>query len=217
MRKSHRWIAGVAASVGVVAVGLMLASDRLIKAAVERGIEQETGLRAEIGTFEMQKSAGIIRIQDLKLRNSSEFNDALMAHIPEAFVEFDTALAAKAKLHFKNIRVNFAQLNVLKNVAGQLNLDSVGQVLRERLRLRREQGTETSFEFAGIDRMELTLGKVVHTDLKHPGQPTTLDLGLKDEVVTHLKTVEDIEKWAGALIFKILMRISLSPSAAAPR
>ena len=200
---------------GVVAVGLMLASDRLIKAAVERGIEQETGLKAEIGTFEMQKVAGIIRIQDLKLRNSAEFNGALMAHIPEAYVEFDTALAARAKLHFKSIRLNFAQLNVQKNVAGQLNLDSVGQVVRERQRLRHEQGTGTTFEFAGIDRMELTLGRVVHTDLKHPGQPTTFDLGLKDEVVTHLKTVEDIEKWTGALVFKILMRISLGSPAVA--
>ena len=215
MRTSHRWIAGVAASAGVVAVGLMLVSDRLIKAAVERGIEQETGLRAEIGTFEMQKGAGIIRIQDLKLRNSAEFDGALMAHIPEAYVEFDTALAVKMKLHFKNIRLNFAQLNILKNGAGQLNLDGVGQVVRERQRLRHEQGTGSPFEFAGIDRMELTLGQVVHTDLQHPGQATTLDLGLKDEVVTHLKTVEDIEKWTGALVFKILMRISLGSPAAA--
>jgi hypothetical protein len=133
-----------------------------------------------------------------------------MADVPELVVDLDAAKAADGKLHFRELKLNFSELNVVRNAAGRLNLDGVEKRIRERLHKRRKKhGEKFEFEFAGIERMELTMGRVSYTDLKHPYHTLALNLAVKDELVTDLKTEEDLEKWASSMVFRILMQVPL--------
>ncbi len=67
---------------------------------------------------------------------------------------------------------------------------------------------EPEFEFGGISKLQLTLRKVFYTDLGSPTRSRALDLAVQDEVVTDLKTEEDLGRWAGGMLFRILMQVS---------
>ena len=210
MKKFRRWAIGVLAGVLVLLAALVLMRDVILKAVVERSIEEETGLRVEIGELTTTLGSGALRVRNLKLYNSPEFGGKLMASVPELVVDLDAALAADGKLHFRELKLNFAELNVVRNAAGRLNLDGVEKRIRERLHKRRKKhGEKFEFKFAGIERMELTMGQVSYTDLKHPRRALAINLAVADEAVTDLRTTEDLEKWASALVFRILLQVPL--------
>lgn len=210
-KKFLRWAIGLLGLVLLLAVGVVLSRDRILKSLAARGIEDETGLRAVIGELTTSLRSGALHVRDLKLFNRPEFGGELMAEVPEIYIDLDAEQAAAGKLHFRSLKLVLTELNIVKSAAGRLNLDGVEKRVRERLRQRRERkGEKFEFEFAGLERMQLTLRKVLYTDLSPPGRTRTLDLAVQDEVVTGLKSEEDLGRWAGGMMFRMLMRISLS-------
>lgn len=191
-------------------IAVLLSRDWALKSLVVRGIEEETGLRAVIGELSTTLGSGALQVRHLKLYNAAEFGGQLMADVPELYVDVDPDKAAAGKLHIRSLKLILTELNIVKNAAGRLNLDGVEKRVRERIRQRRERNEKFEFEFAGLDQMQLTLRKVLYTDLTPPVQTRALDLAVQDEVFRDLKTEEDLARWAGGMMFRLLMQVSLS-------
>lgn len=210
MKKFIRWIAVIAGALIVLLVILVLVRDPLMKLIAQFQIEAETGLRAEIGEFKTTLGTGVFEVRNLKLYNSPEFGGALMADVPELVVDIQPEKAANGILQFQLLKLELTALNIVKRADGRLNLDGVEKKIRERIaRRKKKKGKDFEFEFGGIAEMRLTVRKVQYTDLKRPNLTQALDLAVQDEVVTGLKTEEDLQRWAGAMMFRILMHISL--------
>jgi len=210
MKKFRRWGIGVLAGVIVLLLALILWRDVVLKAVAEHSIEDETGLRAVIGELKTTLGSGAVRVRDLKLYNPPEFGGRLMADVPELVVDLDAAQAADGKLHFRQLKLNLAELNVVRNAAGRFNLDGVEKRIRERLHQRRKKrGEKFRFEFAGIERLQLNLGQILYADMRYPRHPLALNVAVTNETVTNLRTEEELGKWASALVFRILLQASL--------
>jgi len=210
-RKFLRWVIILLGAVLALLIAALLSRDIILKSLAAHRIEEETGLRADIGELNTTLGSGTLHVRNLKLYNPPEFGGELMADVPELFVDIDAEQAANGQIHFRQIKLTLSELNIVKNAAGRSNLDGVEKRVRERLHLRRKRkGEEFEFKFAGLDEMRLTLRKVLYTDLKPPARTRTLDLAVKDEIVTGLKTEEDLGRWAGGMMFRILMQVSLS-------
>jgi hypothetical protein len=210
MKKFRRWGIGVLAGVIVLFLALILFRDAVLKAVAEHSIEDETGLRAVIGELKTTLGSGAVRVRDLKLYNPPEFGGRLMADVPELVVDLDAAQAADGKLHFRELKLNLAELNVVRNAAGRFNLDGVEKRIRERLHQRRKKrGDKFRFEFAGIERLQLNMGQILYADMRYPRHPLALNVAVTNETVTNLRTEEELGKWASALVFRILLQASL--------
>ena len=210
-KKFLRWAIVFLGAVLVLLIAALLSRDIILKSLATRGIEDETGLRAVIGELTTTLGSGTLQVRSLKLYNPAEFGGELMADVPEILVDIDAEQAANGRLHFRKLKLVLSELNIVKNAAGRSNLDGVEKRVRERQHLRRKRkGEKFEFEFAGLEEMQLTLRKVLYTDLKPPARTRTLDLAVKDEVVTGLKTEEELGRWAGGMMFRILMQVSLS-------
>ncbi len=209
-RKLLRWLIGALAGVILLLIILLLARDFVLTAVAERTIEEETGLRAVIGELATTLGSGALRVRDLKLYNPPEFGGKLMANVPELVIDLDAAQAAVGQLHFRELKLNLAELSLVRNASGRLNIDGVEKRIRERFHKRRKKrGEKFEFEFAGIESLRLTVGQVLYTDLQHPHRALAVDLAVKDEVATDLRSEEDLQKWASGLVFRILLQISL--------
>jgi hypothetical protein len=214
MKKFLRWGLGALLALVVLLVIAILARDAVLKAVAERSIEEETGLRAAIGQFTTSLGSSAFHIRNLKLYNPPEFGGALMADVPELVVDLDAARAAEGKLRFRALKLVLSELSVVRNAAGRLNVEGVEKRVRERFHWRqRRRGEKFEFEFAGIEQMHLTLRKVLYTELSPGGRTRALGLAVDNEAVTGLKTEEDLGRWAGALLFRILLQVSLGQPA----
>ena len=86
-----------------------------------------------------------MEIQNLKIHNSREFGGTPFLDIPEIHVEYDRDALARHEIHFKLLRFNLGELDIVKNQAGQTNIFLPG-LKSARLKIRRRRQSAGEFQ-----------------------------------------------------------------------
>lgn len=188
MKWMFKWFFRITFLLLALVIGLVLAKDAILKAAVERQIRAQTGMDVKIRRFSLGLLSPVVSIEDFKLYNPPEFGGTAFIDIPELHVEYDRLALAERRLHITLMRFNLAELNIVKNEAGQTNLVSMIDMSDAR-RLR--DARPEDFEFAGIEVLNLSLGKVRFLDLKEPGRSRELRLDVRDRVLKNVRSESD--------------------------
>ena len=212
MKKFLRWLIGVLLVLLGLAVLALLFRDSLLKMAACKTVQATTGMRVEIAKFKTGLRTAAIEIQGFKLYNYPEFGDSLLLDVPDLLVEFDSELASTGKLRFKRLYVNLAELNVIRDASGRWNIEKVEKEMTERNAARTNR-SERKLEFAGIDQMRLTLGRINYTDMEKPSRNRRIDANIRDELVQGIKTDTDLQDWIGSNIFRVILQEAASPTA----
>ena len=210
-RKTLRWLIVVlSVLLGLAVLGLLF-RDFILKLAARKTVEASTGMRVEIAKFKTGLRTPAIQIQGFKLHNYPEFGDSVLLDVPDLLVEFDAELASQGKLRFKQLRVNLAELNVIRDAAGRWNIEKVEKEMTERNTARTNRN-ERKLAFAGIDELRLTLGRITYTDLQKPSRSRQFTVN-RDEFAQGIKTDEDLQDWIGSNIFKVILQESAATTA----
>lgn len=189
-----KWAFRLFLVLAVIVVLLVVFKDAILRSVVERQIRAQMGVTAHIGKFETRFTSGDVRIQDLRLFNTAQFGSSEFLRIAELQLEYDPASVRSGKLGFKLVRLNLAEVNVVRSEAGELNIDL--KPLQKKL----AGGTSNpgkaksgqQFEFGGIGTLNLSLGKVRYTDLKTPANNVERDLGIRDQEFKNIKSEDDL-------------------------
>jgi uncharacterized protein involved in outer membrane biogenesis len=215
MRFLGRWAFRCLILFLVLVVALVLLKDVLLKSFLESLIRTQTGLGVKMARLEAGLLSPTLTIDNLKLYNRPEFGGSPFLDIPDLHVEYDWWALVKRKLHLRFVRLAIAEINIVEARDGQsnfvLSLDPGNSPLAPSLGANSILG----MEYAGIDSLNLTLGKVKYTNLKKPGQDTEVTIGLKNEIATNLRTISDLNNWITKILFRNGITIS-TESAAAP-
>ena len=188
MKWLFKWCLRLILLLVAVIIAMVLSKDAILKAVAEQRIRARTGMDVKIGRFSFGLLSPVVTLENLKLYNRPEFGGTPFLDIPELHVEYDRTALVQRKLHITLMRFNLAELNVVKNEAGQTNLVSLmvrpdPKEIRKRAR---------DLEFAGIDVLNLSLGKVRFLDLKDPRQNGALDLGVRNQVFRNVNSEGDV-------------------------
>jgi len=211
MKRILRWlIAVLGVLLGLAVIGL-LCRDSLFKLAARKSVQACTGMRVEIAKLKTGLRTAAIEIKGFKLHNYPEFGDSVLLDVPDLLVEFDSKLASQGKLRFKQLRVNLAELNVIRDAAGRWNIEKVEKEMTERNAARTNRN-ERRLEFAGIDELRLTIGRINYTDMLKPSRNRQIDVNVRDELVQGINTEEDLQDWIGSNIFKVILQEAASPT-----
>ena len=99
----------------ILMVVLALSLDSIFKALIERQIRAGTGMDAKIGKLSVSWLSPVVRIENFKLYNSAEFGGTPFLDIRELHLEYDRAAITRRTLHVKLLRLDLAELNVVKS------------------------------------------------------------------------------------------------------
>ncbi len=115
--------------VGVVIVGSALFFGRNIVAqmVVVKGIKQAAGLDIKIASVAIDLPS--VSVKGLTIYNPAGFTDKVMAQIPEITLDIDLPGVFKNKIYFKNLTLDVAEVNVVLNEQGKLNVNSLALLL----------------------------------------------------------------------------------------
>ncbi len=186
----------------VVAVILLLVfKDTILRKVTEHRIHSETGMDVKIGRL----STGLdgVTIENLKLYNTPEFGGTEFLIIPELRVEFDTDALATKKIKIKLLRFNLAELDVVKNQAGQTNLVTMlAQMPKGKLAPHGIHVGGKKFEFESIDVLNLSLGRMRLIDLKDRKNDRDVQINADNQVFNNVKTEGDVY----SILFLIWLR-----------
>lgn len=185
---------------------LALSFDTIVTSVAEGKLRKQTGLEVHLDKLELRPWNGRARVEKLVLYNPADFGGGPLVNIAELHVEYDPAQAKERKLHVNVLRFHLAELHIIVNKDGQSNLDGVRRTVEEIRRGQRVARTNAPMEFAGLDMLNLTLGKGTWTDLRNSGTPREFDLGIRNEVVQDMKDSKELV----AKLTPILVRAGLA-------
>ncbi len=211
-KKLLYWVIGISAALLVLVIAIIMLVDPIMKKVTERRIKEQTGLQAEIGRLRIKFNPASVNLSDIKIHNPKEFGESLLLDIPEFFLEVDGEQARLGKLRFKEIRFNLKELNVIKNKDGRFNHQALDKdKLTNSISSAGLSSTVTKsargLQFAGIEKLYLTLGKMNYIDLREPSRNEAISLGVTNEVFEHIKSEQDFKNWSGGFGVRMLLQI----------
>jgi uncharacterized protein involved in outer membrane biogenesis len=187
-----RWTLRLFLLLVVLVVVLVLCKDAILRSVVERQISRQTGMETHVGKFGSHLTSPVVDIENLRLYNPPEFGGAPFVRIPELHLEYDLDAARRGRLGFKLVRFNLAELNVVRNEAGQLNIKMKSLSGKGGGAAGSGKGRWPQVEFGGIGMLNLTLGKVRFTDLKTPTNNRVVDLDVRNEIFKNIKSEDEL-------------------------
>jgi hypothetical protein len=195
-----------------VAILLIISKDTILRNWLEHRIRSRTGMEASIGRFSSGLFSPVITIENLKLYNTAEFGGAAFLFVPELHLELDRAALARREIHVNLMRLNLAEIDVVRNGAGQTNIFSILDKLRKPSLRDRVGDAAADFDFTGIDVLNLSIGKAQYVDLKDARQNREVRADLKNLIFKNVKSKAD----AQGMLFMIWLRsggkLSLGPN-----
>ena len=104
------------------------------------------------------------------------------------------------------MKLNLRELVVVKNAKGELNIDALKPKHSRESEPKKPQGQAPKLK---IDRLSLTIGRVVYKDYSLGEQPSiqVFDIDIQDRQYTH---IEDVQAVVSLIMFEALTRTSLS-------
>jgi len=197
MRRIFKWVFRLFALLIVLAVALVMFKDAILKSLVERQIRAQTGMDVKIGRFSAGILSPVVNIENFKLYNPPEFGGTPFLDIPELHVEYDRFALAGRKLHITLLRLNLAELNVVKNDAGHTNLANVRWKSSSPGAARRDE-----LSFPVIDVLNLSVGKARFLDLKNPRHNREYRPNLQNQIFKNVKSADDLN----GILFMLWLR-----------
>ena len=167
-------------------VGLLLSKDAIAKAAAEQQIRAQTGMDVKIGRFSVGLLSPVVTIENFKLYNTPEFGGTPFLDIPELHLEYDRAAFARRQLRITLLRLNVAELTLVRNDNGRTNIASFAAAPPRAAR------TTNSVEFMGVEVMNLSVGRGHYIDLRNPSRNREFNANLQNQVFRNVKTTGDL-------------------------
>jgi uncharacterized protein involved in outer membrane biogenesis len=194
--------------VALVFLSLSLAKDMIAKSIFVSGLRAMTGLEVSISSFKIGLIRQVVNIRNLTILNPGSFKEKILATIPEVYIEVDLGALFNGKVHLKKVRIDLAELVVVTNASGQVNLNSIhsikawpeGQKRSAAIAEERASGKLPPFL---VDELSQKIGRVMYKDHRGGGSPSEAEynIGL-DET---FRDVSDPYQLVNVIVVRALM------------
>tara|TARA_B100001964_G_scaffold23064_1_gene23173 strand:+ start:624 stop:1166 length:543 start_codon:yes stop_codon:yes gene_type:complete len=152
-----------------------------------------TGLKLNIRSMNVGVFKSLIGINELQLHNPQGFEDKLMVDLPKIYVDYNLGAIMGGKAYLEKVRSNLKEFTVVKNEAGELNLDSL-RVVEEAEEAEEPEKSDSGKEKTEmpdiqIDLLELKIDKVMYKDYSKGTPPKekvyNVKIDERDENITN--------------------------------
>jgi hypothetical protein len=204
-----REVITIPAIVLVLLIALFFGKNVVIKTSVTAGVRTMTGLKLSIRGMDFGIFKTLIGINELQLYNPSGFVDELMFDVPEIYVDYDLGAVMKGRTHLEEVRLNLKEFIVVKNEAGELNLDSLKVVKEEEKEVIDEGKKEkTKTRELQIDVLELRIDKVVYKDYSKGTPPKVKEYNVN--IDDRFENITDPKTFGRLIIVKALKNTTIA-------
>jgi hypothetical protein len=193
-------------------IALFIAKNMIIKTSVTTGVRAVTGLKLSIRSMNVGVFKSLIGINELQLHNPQGFEDKLMVDLPEIYVDYNLGAIMGGKAHFEEVRLNLKEFIVVKNEAGELNLDSL-RVVKEAEGVEDPEKSDTGKEKTEmpdiqIDLLELKIDKVIYKDYSKGTPPKEKVFNVK--IDEQYENITNPQSFIRLIIFKALKNTTIA-------
>ncbi|MCP4252480.1 MAG: hypothetical protein GY775_03530 [Candidatus Scalindua sp.] len=206
-----RKIITIPAIVFAVLIALFIGKNMIIKTSVTTGVKAMTGLKLGIRSMNVGVFKSLIGINELQLYNPSGFEDKLMMDLPEIYVDYNLGAIIGGKAHLEEVRLNLKEFTVVKNEAGELNLNALNVVKEtegEEATKEEEKKEKTEMPDIQIDLFTLKIDRVVYKDYSKGSPPKVKEFNVN--INERYENITDPQSLVRLIIFKALKNTTIA-------
>jgi hypothetical protein len=189
MRFIVRWTCRMLILGLVLAVGLVLLKNVLLREWFEGTLRRRTGLECRLAGLDLRLLSPTLLLEGLRVYYPSELGGGQFLAAPEVYAEYEPAAVWQGVLRLRLLRVHVAELALVEDAAGRNGLG----LLHRRWTNSLATATVGPFQFGGIDTVNLTLDRVSWLRLKARERPETMDLQVRNLRLTNVRTAAEFE------------------------
>jgi uncharacterized protein involved in outer membrane biogenesis len=203
IRALLKWLLRLGLLLVALIVALVVFKDELLRRLVQRQIRLQTGLQAQIDRLHVGFTEPVFTMRGFQLQNRAGFGGGTLVHIPELHVEYYPDALRSGRLRLKVLKLDLAELNLVRNADGETNLvDFVQQAANEGRKALQRRGAPPKVGFAGVDTLHLSLGTVRYVDLANPARNRTAYFGIRDMEIKNIRDEDDLYGVAALVLLR---------------
>lgn len=202
MKWFFRWLFRLVILLIVLAVSAVLLLNPIARELMVYRLKRDTGMDVKIGRFDVGLLDPGLTIENLVLYNTSEFGGSPFVEVPELRVEYARGNFFSRKPHYKLVRLDLKQVNVVEDRKGRSNFEILEDLISPDEHSRTNAGPRPLRTRSPIDTLNLTLGKATFMSMNHPGRVDQLIMNVHNQVVTNIKPDQDLT----AVLLTVLIR-----------
>jgi len=194
-----------------ILIVLFIGKNMIIKTSVTTGVKAVTGLKLSIRSMNVGVFKSLLGINELQLYNPAGFEDKLMVDLPEIYVDYNLGAIMGGKVHLEEVRLNLKEFIVVKNEAGELNLDSLRVVKEtegEEATKEDEKQEKTEMPDIQIDLLKMKIDKVIYKDYSKGTPPKEKVFNVK--IDEQYENITDPQSFIRLIIFKALKNTTIA-------
>ncbi len=206
-----RKIITIPAIVLAVLIALFIGKNMIIKTSVTTGVKAMTGLKLGIRSMNVGVFKSLIGINELQLYNPSGFEDKLMMDLPEIYVDYNLGAIIGGKAHLEEVRLNLKEFTVVKNEAGELNLNALNVVKEtegEEATKEEEKKEKTEMPDIQIDLFVLKIDRVIYKDYSKGSPPKVKEFNVN--IDERYENITDPQSFVRLIIVKALKNTTIA-------
>ncbi len=198
-----RWSLRFLALAAVMAVGLLVFRDAVVREWLVFRLRTVTGLETHLDRASLDLRSGALALENLRIRNSPDFGGSLLIDAPRIRMELDRDALSRREIRLRQANLHLASAAGVRSADGRTNVFVLQDtVARNASLLDLIAVSPPGFSFGGIDQLELTLGTLHLVDLTWPGFHQPIALGVTNEVLHNVRSTDDFHP----LILRIVLR-----------
>jgi len=180
----------------IAVIVFLLSYNTVLRNTVQHEIRAQTGMDADIANLKVALASPTVKIKGIRINNPANFGGVPLLDVPEIYIEYDRPALAKKQVHILLLRLNLAELDIVKNQNGETNIFSFGQLPQRHGPARpitsADIKKQTGYDFLGIDTLNVSIGKVRYIDLADPRNNREQVIGIQDLVMKGVKSPSDL-------------------------
>lgn len=194
----------------VIAVAaLLLLRNVVAKMAIDHGVKAVTGVGVDVGSIDLGLFSTHVGVKNLRVLNPKGFSEPTMVSLPELYVDYDLGAFLKGVVHLEEVRLNLAELVVIKNAQGAVNVTSLKpmQTAQKGEAPPAEKPKPGKAPKLQIDELQLKVGRVIYKDYSK-GAPTeqSFDVNLDER----FQNITNPQLLGGLIISKALAKTTIA-------
>ncbi|OGW82124.1 MAG: hypothetical protein A3C47_05255 [Omnitrophica bacterium RIFCSPHIGHO2_02_FULL_51_18] len=172
----------------VIFFGLTFVKNSVFGSILSGALSKAAHVPVHIGNTQVSLLSTAITLKNLKIHNPRSFQDKILLDAPLVSIDFDPPAFFKGQLHFQEVRLNLKEIVVVKNKNGQLNVDAMKPRKEETQKAREVKKPAKRAPKLLIDKLYLTVGRVVYKDYSLGGEPMirSFDINMRDRLYTYI-------------------------------
>jgi len=154
----------VLVALGLIAAVVAFTKDRIANALLCSAIKELTGLDTQIAHLRADLPRTALEIHGLQLHNPPGFPDEIMVDVPALDLDYRFGPLLRGQAHLEVVRLNLAQLVVVKRQDRRLNLHAIPVLAPRAPSPPATEHVGASAPPFRIDLLELDIGTVIYKD-----------------------------------------------------